>query len=193
MNRLWKYFVPGHVWCLPLTLGYALFCLVVYRAHSFQFRDGILSSIGGTKTVNGQLRTRIFGDPGAQTIGAAQCFASEYERKRAELRVHENTHVVEAFICASLVAIGATAQTAIVGGPLPVAAMLGVGGLLGVLLYSLAYVVIFLAFYLTKQNDEKAGWVDDYRRNYLEVWAYANEARYLKAAPIDQARMWGHQ
>lgn len=188
MNKRTKYFIPGHLWCLPLTLGYALFALVVYRAHSFTFSDGVLSCIGGTfvRSSDGATVTRIWGRPGAQTIGAAQCFASEQQRARKDLHVHENTHIGEAFVAGALGMLVTPVVAALVWH----APFMGLalGGFFGVLGYSLAYGVCF--FVLFARGGFKA-WEPAYRANPFEVWAYAAEDRYNAASPMERSRMWG--
>lgn len=93
MSRAWKWFAIGYLWALPATLIGLGLC-IVYRAHSFGWRDGVLTCIGGIK--NGE--TRIWGKPGAQTHGWMQVYADERQLARTDLRVHENVHVVQGFL-----------------------------------------------------------------------------------------------
>ena len=84
MSRRWRYYIPGYLMALPHTIvGLAL--AVIYRAHSWQWVDGRLECIGGTKDG----RTRIWGRPGAQTHGWLIVYASAAQQQREDLRVHE--------------------------------------------------------------------------------------------------------
>lgn len=196
MHRSWRYFLIGQLWCLPITLGYLLFVLVFYRAWHFRFHDGVLTCIAGSfdrisKHGGWETVTRIWGRPAAQTVGTLCVFANEEERARGDLRVHEFTHIAETYLCGF-------AAFAVVP---PIFVSLGwspwiVGlsaGTIGVLVYCLAYLVIFLGFYFTRQKDEKEGWDDDYRRNWLERWAFENEFEYREMRAWERERIWGHR
>jgi len=92
MNPLWRFNVLGHLLNLPMTIiGLLLFSLV-YRATSWRWSDGCIECIGGD---------RIWGKPGAQTLGGAICYADERNRSRPDLRVHERVHVVQG-MCGSV-------------------------------------------------------------------------------------------
>lgn len=90
----WRWFLPGYLWSLPLTLIGFVLCLV-YRAHSFKWHEGVLTCLAG-KLPDG--RTRIWGRPGAQTHGWLVICADEGQRQRQDLRVHEYVHVKQAFV-----------------------------------------------------------------------------------------------
>lgn len=183
-SKLWKWYIPGHVACLPLTLGYAIFCFLYYRARSWGFRNGVLLCIGGVDE-NGE--TRIIGKPGAQTIGACQAYANTVEELRVDLHVHENIHIIEAFVCASAGYLGGCIATALGASPWWIL----LGGVAGALLYSLVYIGIFLRWYATDQGaEEKPGWHDDYLRNILEQWAYRAQARWKAADEKTKAKAW---
>lgn len=98
MSSRWKWNIPGHLWALPLTLIGVLLYAIVYRAHSWRFHQGVLCCIGGTFQRGGTEVTRIWGRPGAQTIGVACCFAFEEQFDRADLRVHEFVHCAQAMV-----------------------------------------------------------------------------------------------
>ena len=103
MSPRWKWNLVGHLWALPLTLiGLVLF-KYVYRAHSWRWHQGVLCCIGGAKigpTARGPQDgvTRIWGRPGAQTVGTTVCFADEHQFSRADLRVHEFVHCAQAMV-----------------------------------------------------------------------------------------------
>lgn len=92
MSKRWRWFLPGYLMNLPMTIiGLLLFSLV-YRSTSWRWSDGCIECIGGD---------RIWGKPGATTMGFAICYADEYQRKRPDLRVHERVHVVQG-MCGSV-------------------------------------------------------------------------------------------
>jgi hypothetical protein len=182
MNKLWKWFLPGHVWLLPFTVGYALFCFIAYGARSWGFRNGVVVAIGGTRP-NGS--TRIWGNPGAQTIGACTVFASTIEENRDDLHAHENCHVVEA-MCFGL---GGAALTPVVFALLSWSPLWGLalGGFIGAVLYSLAYGVCFLALWIAAGFGP---WHASYRKNPFEVLAYSRQAKYVAMSSEQRSRVW---
>lgn len=95
MSRNWRWFFLGYLWCLPLVLLFLPVVAFVYRSHEWRWHDGVLTCIGGS---NDDGSTRIWGRPGAQTWGWLTVFASERERQRADLRIHERCHTVQAFV-----------------------------------------------------------------------------------------------
>ncbi len=99
MSNKWRYAYPLMLWSSLNTLLNIIFALVIYRAHSWEFREGVLTAIAGTK----KGRTRILGRPGAQGWGGLfVCYASGERRSRADLRVHENCHVVQGLVLGPL-------------------------------------------------------------------------------------------
>jgi hypothetical protein len=96
MSRAWRWFLPGYVLAAPHTI-LGLLLAIVYRCHSWQWRDGVLTCLGGTFQRDGKTITRIWGRPGAQTHGWLLVAADEDQRSRSDLRVHECVHVVQGF------------------------------------------------------------------------------------------------
>lgn len=88
MSPRWRWFLPGYIWALPHTLVGFVLAFLFYGAHSLKWHEGVLTCVG----------SNIWGNPGAQTHGWLVIFADEGERGRADLRVHEYTHVVQGFI-----------------------------------------------------------------------------------------------
>lgn len=160
MNRAWRWFLPGYLWCLPLTLGYLTVAVCFYGAHSFRFHQGVLTCIGSD----------IWGHPGAQTVGTLQVFADEYQRSSARLRVHETEHVGQQFLC-GLAGLFAVPVFFAVLGWSPALGLL-FGGFVGALMWGVTYGAIFVFYFATEQADELPGWYDDYRRNPWEIDAY---------------------
>ena len=176
MNKWWKWFIPGYIWLLPFTLGYAVFAFIFYRARSWGFRNGVLIGVADKPMI---------GRPGAQTIGATTIFKDTTVIGRLELHAHENTHIVEAFVaglCGQVVGlalIGTAPWQWVVA-----------SGFIGAAAYSLLYIAVFLSFYFTTQKDEIPGWEDDYRRNFLEQAAFKAEDEYWRASPEERTTMW---
>lgn len=180
MSRNWRWILPCYLWTLPMTIvGFALASLV-YRASSWQWRDGVLTCVAGT-SANGV--TLIWGRPNAQTLGWIQVYDSPVNREFPDLRVHENVHVAQAFASALIgVALVPLLFMAIGWSPL-LGAVLGgfVGGLMFAILYGLLFVYLWV-------KGGGGDWYDAYRDNPFEVQAYNLQDRYI-ANP--SSRPWG--
>lgn len=96
MSRWWRWFLPGYVLLLPMTIVGLAICAIVYRASGWRWSRGCIECIGGD---------RIWGRPGAQTLGLVIVYADEHQRSRADLRVHERVHVVQGMVGGPLFAI----------------------------------------------------------------------------------------
>lgn len=181
-SKLWKWFLPGHLACLPFTLGYAIWCWFAYEARSWGVRNGVLVCIATDNKLS-----KMFPETGAQTIGACQSYDDSRQINRADLHVHENVHIVEAFICAAIGYVAGGVAVAL-GAPL---AWLFIGGTLGALAYSLLYIGVFARWYFTDQGaEEKPGWHDDYMRNFLEKLAYAAQERFKMMTIEQRMKVW---
>lgn len=170
MSRHWRYFVPGFVWVAPLTLVGLVLALVVYRARSWRWNAG-LECIGGTFVRDGRTITRIWGRPGAQTLGWLKIYADAGQRSRVDLRIHESAHVVQAFVGAIL---GQIVCAAIAGG-LDFGPMwlVHAGGFLGAVGFAVAYGLCFLVPFAAQGFRD---WHRAYRRNPFEIHAYHIDA-----------------
>ena len=94
MSRWWRLYLPGYVVSALQTVGYALFALVVYRAHKWRIIDGVLTFIA---------RRPMRGNPGGQGIGGLCVgYATEKHRDRPDLRVHETDHVWQGMLLGPL-------------------------------------------------------------------------------------------
>ena len=99
MSNKWRYFYIGYIWSILNTALNLLVAVILYRAHSWEWREGVLTCIGGTK--NG--RSRILGQPGGQGFGGCLVvYKNEHNRSRADLRVHENCHVTQGLVLGPL-------------------------------------------------------------------------------------------
>lgn len=178
MNRMWRWMLPCYLLTFPLTLTALVYALAV-RAHSWRWQDGCLTF----------LSSRLVGNPGGQCWSPVIGFASEEQRARLDLQVHERTHVVQAFA----VSLGALAVVPVpwfgLGAPgwmAPIAV-----SLIGSLGFALAYGAAFLWFYASEQPDEKPGWHDDYLKNPFEDHAYRKQREWLAASPSERLKAWG--
>lgn len=95
MSRNWRWFLIGYVWAFPLVLLFLPVVAAVYQAGSWKWHDGVLTCVAAS---NDDGSTKIWGSPQGQTWGWLTVFSSETARQRAELRVHERCHTVQAFI-----------------------------------------------------------------------------------------------
>lgn len=169
MDRRWRWFVPGYLWCLPLTIGYLLFVVLpFYRPRSLKFVQGVLTAVAGTKTVDGQLVTRIFGRPGGQTVGSFSIYVSEEVRSRGYMREHETTHVWQAFVLGIAFQILLPGLFWLLGWPVAVGVVLG--GFVGAVVWGVTYVLFFLFFWIVSGFGP---WHDAYARNPYEKHAYS--------------------
>jgi hypothetical protein len=87
MSRWWRWYLPGYVATLPLTvtaLAYAWW----RGAHGWRWIDGLPTFIS----------SRLLGNPGGQTWSHLVGFASVEARDHVPLRVHEYAHVAQAMI-----------------------------------------------------------------------------------------------
>ena len=179
MSRAWRWVLPCYLLLVPNTLIAFLYAMLWCRARSWAWRDGVLTFVATRPMVGG---------PDGQGWSWIVGYASAGLRDLPDLRVHENVHVAQEFACALLGAAIGLPLWFVLGASwawLPVA--LCNGGAL----FALAYGGAFAWSYATSQADERPGWVDDYRRNPFEVHAYAVQARYLAARPVDRVRYWG--
>lgn len=87
MDPRWKWFLPGYLWSLPITL-IGILLMLPYGAHSFSIRNGLIQCVA----------KRILFRPAAQTFGVVQFYASDQDRARKDLRVHETGHTWQGFI-----------------------------------------------------------------------------------------------
>ena len=114
MNKKWRWFLPGYVWSLPLTLvGLAWFTLR-WGGRNYRWSDGCLECTSERMTKSPW---------GAQTMGWVICYRDvdtrqwstteqgeqlpslQSLRDLSDLRVHERTHVVQGFIAGPLLPV----------------------------------------------------------------------------------------
>lgn len=168
MSRAWR-------WALPLAwplltvnvIAAVLYAVAWCRAHSWAWRDGVLTFVAGRRADGS---TRLVGDPGGQGWSPIVGYASELERGRPDLRVHENTHVVQEVIAAL---IGGTVGVVLFVAGLPVAG--SVAAFCGGPAWALTYGADFLRHYVTADH-----WHDAYRAIVFEVHAYRVQAEFLQ-------------
>lgn len=172
MNRAWRWILPCYLFTLPTTLVGLALGRLFYGAHSWEWRDGVLTSIG----------TSIWGRPMGQTLGWVQFYDEPSSREYPDLRVHENAHVVQAFAC-SLVGLALLPLLFMTAGWSPLLGLLW-GGFLGGVGFSVLYGILFV-YLLLKQ---RSGWFSAYWANPFEVQARKVQDEYLADT---SKRPWG--
>jgi hypothetical protein len=179
MSRLWRWYLLGYLFCLPMSLAAFVIGHLFYKAHSWAWMDGVLTCVGGTAEDG---TTRIWGKPNAQTLGWIVFYDSETMRQEANLRVHENVHVAQAFI-GSCVGVALTPLLFMAAGWSPLLGLV-LGGFVGGLGFALLYGLLFL-YLLLKMG---TGWYNAYMANPFEVQAYSLQDKFLEGS---SKRPWG--
>ncbi len=166
MNRNWRWILPYYLWSLPLTLVGLVLSVLVYDAHAFKWNDGVLTCVAGTFRRDGKTITHIWGRPGAQTFAWLQIYASEEQRARKDLRVHETVHTGQAlWFCLGGQALYPVIH-AMYGDPWVGVAL---GGPIGAVAFAATYGACFL-YYFAGQGFKD--WHSAYRKNPFEGQAY---------------------
>lgn len=168
MSRHWRWFLPGYLFLLPMSLAALVIYSLVYRAKSWKWYNGVLTCIGGD---------RIWGHPNAQTLGWVEVYDTEASRQEIDIRVHEAVHIVQGFVGG---VVGLIVMPFILGPWWGLA----LGGLIGGLGFSALYGILFMYFLLT----QKAGWYEAYMANPFEKQAYTIQDKYLRDTT---KRPWG--
>lgn len=162
MHKNWRWFIPGYIWCIHLTLGYLLFAVIAqYKPHSWRIHRGVITFIS----------ERMLGRPKGQTVGAASGYASEEQFARVDLHEHENVHIVQAF----LFGIGGLCIVPPVFAAIGWSPLLGLGlsGFIGTSTYALLYGIFFLWFFALQGFKD---WKKAYHRNPFEKQAFKLQA-----------------
>ena len=179
MSNKWRFFYPGYLFTIPMTLIGFVLAVVFYRAIDWVWYKGVLTCVAD---VNQDGSTRIWGKPNAQTLGWIQIYDTNENRLMPDLRVHETVHVVQAF-AGSLLGIVFTPLLFILIGWSPLIGFL-LGGFAGGLGFSILYAILF-GYLLIKRN---SGWYDAYRNNPFEVQAYDLQDKYIEN---QNTKPWG--
>ncbi len=173
MNPAWRFNILGHVVTLPLVVLALLYAVIVARARSWKWQNGCLTFVAGTKLVGDWRVSRLWGNPGGQCWCAVIGFASETQRDREDLQVHERCHVVQSQLTASIVTLG-TVGSFVAAGWSPITGAI-LGSLFGCVAFGVVYLACFLRHWLVDEAGEEPGWHDDYRKNVLESQAYRKQ------------------
>ena len=156
MSRHWRWFIPGLVWIAILTILGLFVARFVYKAKGWRLRGLVIECVGGAKwrmdpnTGKRRAVSRIWGRPGAQTWGGLVIYATETQRKRVPLRVHELCHVAQAMFVALVGAIVAALGHLWTHGfelDFALAISVNLGGVGGALMFAALYGAHFLARY----------------------------------------------
>lgn len=89
MSPRWRWFLPGYIWALPVTIAGLFMAVVVYRCTSYKWIEGVLTCVSPGP---------MWGNPDGQTLGWISMYSSEAERDTPYMRVHEFTHVWQCFV-----------------------------------------------------------------------------------------------
>lgn len=179
MRRYWKYVYPCYLWTIIMSMVGLFLAHFVYKARLWQWRDGVLTCVAEMT----QKGTRIWGQPNAQTLGWVQIYDTEQNREYPDLRVHENVHVVQAFV-GGIVGFTIIPILFAALGWSPLIGLL-LGGFIGGLGFAALYGILFLYLYIRQGGGD---WVTAYRNNPFEDQAYKLQDKYL-AKP--DTRPWG--
>lgn len=180
MSKIWRWLLPCYIWTIVMTMAGLAISVIWYKARSWTWYQGVLTCVAGTAPDG---TTLIWGKPNAQTLGWIQIYDSEFMRQCADLRVHENVHVVQAF-AGSLVGVVLTPLLFMVAGWSPLLGLV-LGGFIGGVGFAAAYGILFLYLYLKLG---KRDWYAAYRANPFEEQAYTLQDKYL-ANP--DTKPWG--
>ena len=185
MNIAWRYLlIPAYPLLVVNALVAALYALLWCRARSWQWREGVLTFIAGQKQDGS---TRLIGKPGGQGWSWIVGYASEEQRARADLRVHENVHVAQETAWALFFGVGGAL---LLGLGFPLAGL--IIGLSGGPVFALTYGADFLRHY--KSRPAGTGWRYAYLRICYEAHAYDVQDEYLNNMSAGQRETtWGHK
>lgn len=167
MSPAWRFvlYFGGYLMLLPATLVGLTLALTVYGGHAFRWHEGALMCVAELKA-DGHT-SKIWGNPGAQTLGWLVIGASEAELERVDLRVHELAHVAQALACALGGLVVYPVVHVVLGGEALTSAF--VAPFSGGLVFAVTYGVLFgVPFAL--QGFRR--WHDAYMKNPLEKHAY---------------------
>ncbi len=202
MNKNWRYFLILAYPLLAVNAIIALLYAVFWcRAHSWAWREGVLTFVAGTKNGWGRMIGRPDGQGWSWIVGYRSAGVREY----ADLRVHENTHVAQEIAWAY---VGAVVAMPVLLGGHPIAAL--ITALSGGPMFALTYGASFLRHYIPSvrywynvmRPDAPrwiaAGfalrqWYAPYTMIVYEEHANAAQDTYTNdTSPIDRTRVWGH-
>ena len=91
MSSKWKYFLPGYIWALPVTIVGVLIALVWYRCHSWRISDGCIECV-----VSRGAPRKVWW--AGQCWGNLVMYGLESDRQHSSIRIHERVHTVQVFI-----------------------------------------------------------------------------------------------
>lgn len=127
----------------------------------------------------------MLGNPGGQGWSPIVGFADETQRARADLRVHEFTHVVQELLFALLGVAVALALLQLGVAPVWAAVCLFSGGPLFALIYGLNFFVMWAA-------SGFGPWYNAYHKIVFELHAYWVQLQW-HLNPEERSEMWGNE
>lgn len=170
MSRNWRWLlVLGYPLLIVNLLVAVLYAAIWCRAYSWKFHEGCLTFLS---------KRTMFGHPGGQGWSPIIGFADEGQRQRADLRVHEYSHVVQEMWFALVGLVAGLIVLQVTASPVWTTVCLLSGGPLFAVAYGLSYAYQYVKY---KQ------WHDAYKHILFEVQAYEIQDKY-RQAPDDA---WG--
>lgn len=190
MSRAWRLWWPLYVLLAPLILV-ALAYAVAVGAHSWRWCDGCLTFIAGTRKDGS---TRLWFRPRGQCWSPVVGFASEAERDRADLRVHEFVHVAQAEI--GVLAGLAIFPPVLVAMSWPLWLAPASAWVVFPIVYGGGFAWRFPGA-LRRNWSHAQRWAfafdEAYRTSWCERHAYGIQERYFQMPPSKQTQLWGHR
>lgn len=177
MSRNWRWLlVLGYPLLIVNLFFAALYAWLWCGGRDWKVIEGCLTFIPGKR--------KMFGDPGGQGWSPIVGFADAKQRARADLRVHEFTHVVQEMWFALLGLVAALIVLQVTTSAFWATLCLFSGGPLFALVYGGSFVWGWLK--------TRRGWKQAYYEDVFEKMAYERQARYLASYPDERETYWGH-
>ena len=173
MSPRWRWYFFGYLVTAPLAIIAFAYAVTIADARSWEWRDGVLTFVAGKKVNDhGAIVSKLWGNPKGQGWSWIVGFADEQQRNRADLRVHEFTHVVQAFIVQSLAPLLVAGWYLLPGLPWWADTLILLGAAFP---WALAYGVCFFWPWLLSGF---GAWREAYHANVFEQHAYKRQARF---------------
>jgi len=195
MSKRWRYLLPLAWPLLAVNVAIALLYAVLWcRGSEWSFRNGVLTFIA---------QRPMIGNPHGQGWSPIVGYASDRYRKTANLRAHENCHVVQETAWAY---VGLLVGAALFALGSPVAGI--VAALCGGPMFAITYGASFLIEYLPSVRREYkffrdddvdrrtslklalAEWRPSYENIIYERQAYARQGEYVAMTPKQRLSVW---
>jgi len=201
VSKRWRYLLPLAWPLLAVNVAFALLYAAIWcRAHSWSFRNGVLTFIAGARKDGS---SRLLFNPGAQGWSPIVGYANEWQRQRDDLRAHENCHVVQEIVWAC-VGLAVGAALLMLGHPTAGIVVAFCGGPMFAITYGVHFAIEFAPPFVREYRWHRAAgaawktsaklaaleWRPAYERIIYERQAYARQRAYLAMTPERRAAAW---